>query len=115
MYPAAIADDHGSHAERRIFTKLRDETPDSWTVLHSVGLANHSSKPWAEIFAADIGKEFTPNDFEMCRPDESTERQLGRAIHEMTAIAEEVLQDPALAADATWNDLLRRAGWTPRG
>jgi hypothetical protein len=72
-------------------------------------------RPWAEIFAADIGKEFTLNDFEMCRPDESTERQLGRAIHEMTAIAEEVLQDPALAADATWNDLLRRAGWTPRG
>jgi hypothetical protein len=48
MYPAAIADDHGSRAERRIFAKLRDETPDSWTALHSVGLANHSAKPWAE-------------------------------------------------------------------
>lgn len=49
MYPAVIADDHGSRAERRIFTKLRDETPDGWTALHSVGLANHATKPWAEI------------------------------------------------------------------
>jgi hypothetical protein len=49
MYPAVIADDHGSRAERRIFNKLRDETPHSWTALHSVGLASHSTKPWAEI------------------------------------------------------------------
>jgi Nuclease-related domain/UvrD-like helicase C-terminal domain/AAA domain len=49
MYPPVIADDHGSHAERRIFNKLRDETPNSWTALHSVGLASHSTKPWAEI------------------------------------------------------------------
>ena len=71
-------------------------------------------KPWAEIFAADIRQEFTPNDFEMCPPDEATERRLERAIREMTDIAEEVLLDPALADEATWNDLLGRAGWTPR-
>ncbi len=71
-------------------------------------------RPWAEIFAADIYQEFTPNDFEMCRPDESTERQLERAIREMTAIVEEILLDPVLAVEAPWNDLLRRAGWTPR-
>jgi hypothetical protein len=71
-------------------------------------------KPWAEIFAADIRQEFTPNDFEMCPPDEATERRLGRAIREMTAIVEEVLLDPALASEAQWNDLLGRAGWTPR-
>jgi hypothetical protein len=71
-------------------------------------------RPWAEIFAADVGQEFTPNDFEMCRPDESTERRLGRAIREMTAIVEEILLDPVLADEATWNDLLGRAGWTPR-
>jgi hypothetical protein len=68
-------------------------------------------RPWAEIFAADIRQEFTPNDFEMCRPDESTERRLGRAIREMTAIAEEILLDPALAIEASWNDLLGRGGW----
>ena len=71
-------------------------------------------KPWAEIFAADIRQEFTPNDFEMCPPDEATERRLERAVREMTAIAEEVLLDRALADEATWNDLLGRAGWTPR-
>jgi hypothetical protein len=71
-------------------------------------------KPWAEIFAADIREEFTPNDFEMCRPDESTQRRLGRAIREMTAIVEEILFDPGLAVDAPWNDLLERAGRTPR-
>ena len=65
---------------------------------------------WAEIFAADIGKEFTPNDFEMCRPDESTERQLGRAIHEMTAIVEEILLDPERAVEAPWNERSFRSG-----
>ena len=49
MFPATIADDHGSHAESRVFRKLHEETPDEWTALHSVGLAHHQSKPWAEI------------------------------------------------------------------
>lgn len=57
-------------------------------------------RPWAKVFAADIGHEFTPNDFEMCRPDESTEGRLGWAIREMTAIVEEILLDPALAVEA---------------
>jgi hypothetical protein len=71
-------------------------------------------RPWGEIFAADIRQEFIPNDFEMYRPDESTERRLERAIREMTAIVEEILLDPALAVEAPWNDLLARAGRTPR-
>jgi len=71
--------------------------------------------PWTEIFAADIGREFAPNDFAMCKPDEFTERRLQRAIREMTPIAEQVLLDPALAVEAPWNDLLGRGGWTPRG
>ena len=37
MYPPTIADDHGSRAERTVFRKLKDETPDSWIALHSVG------------------------------------------------------------------------------
>ena len=72
-------------------------------------------RPWAAIFAADIGEEFTPNDFEMCRPDESTERRLQQAIREMTVIAEQVMADPALAVKAPWNDFLGRAGWTCEG
>jgi hypothetical protein len=70
--------------------------------------------PWNEIFAADIGREFKPNDFAMCEPDEFTERRLQQAICEMTPIAEQVLLDPALAVEAPWNDLLARGGWTPR-
>src|SRR6266545_5362705 len=71
-------------------------------------------KLWAEVFADDIRQEFTPNDFDMCPPDESTERRLRQAVREMIPIVEEVLRDPALAVDAPWNDFLERAGWTPR-
>ncbi len=28
---------------------------DSWTVLHSVGLARHASKPWAEADVVLVG------------------------------------------------------------
>jgi hypothetical protein len=72
-------------------------------------------RPWADVFAADVGREFTPNDFEMCRNDESTERRLEQAIREMTAIVKEILLDPALAVEAPWNDWHRRAGWTQKG
>jgi hypothetical protein len=67
-------------------------------------------RPWAEIFAVDIGQEFTPNDFEMCPPDESTERRLRRAIREMTAIVEEILLDPELAVETLWNEPSFRSG-----
>ena len=49
MLPPTIAHDHGSRAERTVFRKLKEETPDTWVALHSVGLINHASKPWAEI------------------------------------------------------------------
>ena len=65
-------------------------------------------RPWAEIFAAEIGEEFKPNDFEMSRPGWITRRRLRRAIHDMKAIAAEILLDPALAIDTPWNDLRKR-------
>lgn len=49
MFPATIADDHGSRGERIVFRKLKEETPDAWIGLHSVGLINHATKPWAEV------------------------------------------------------------------
>ena len=49
MFPPTIAYDHGSRAERTVFRKLKDETPDTWVALHSVGLVSHATKPWAEI------------------------------------------------------------------
>ena len=69
---------------------------------------------WAEIFTVDICEEFTPNDFEISLPDDSTERRLQEAIREMTVIAEQVRADPALAVEAPWNDFRQRSGWTPK-
>jgi hypothetical protein len=65
---------------------------------------------WAEIFAADVTEEFTPNDFETRQPTWFTARRLRRAIRAMKARADEILQDPALAVDAPWNDLAHRSG-----
>jgi hypothetical protein len=49
MLPSEILDDHNSPAETRLFRKIKTETPDDWIAVHSVGLTNHSQKPWAEI------------------------------------------------------------------
>lgn len=71
-------------------------------------------RSWAEVFAEDICQEFTPNDFEICPPDQSTEHQLKQAIRDMMAIVEEILCDPKLGVEAPWNDILGRTGWAPR-
>jgi hypothetical protein len=71
-------------------------------------------RPWAEVFAADTAEEFTPNDFEISRPSWVAQRRLRRAIREMKAVAHEILQDPALAVEAPWNDLRQRSGWISR-
>jgi len=72
------------------------------------------SGPWTEIFAADLTAEFTPNDFELRRPDWLTARRLRRATRRMTALAHEILLDPALAVEAPWNDVAHRSGLVPR-
>ena len=71
------------------------------------------SKSWAEVFDADVTEEFTPNDFEMRRPDWFTARRLRRATREMTARAREILLDPALVVEAPWNNVARRSGQVP--
>lgn len=55
MYPREWEDRNHSAAEGLIFHKLRDETPDDWIAVHSVGLASHRSKPWAEIDFVVVG------------------------------------------------------------
>ena len=70
--------------------------------------------PWDAIFAADVAEEFTPNDFEIRAPDWFTARRLRRAIRAMKARVDEILQDPALAVDAPWNDLAYRSGLISR-
>jgi hypothetical protein len=71
-------------------------------------------KSWAEVFAADVTEEFTPNDFEMRRPDWFTARRLRRAISKMTDFAHQTLLDPALAVEAPWNDVAHRSGLVSR-
>jgi hypothetical protein len=72
------------------------------------------SRPWAEIFAADTAEEFTPNDFEMRRPDWFTARRLRQAISKMTDFAHQILLDPTLAVEAPWNDVAHRSGLVSR-
>ena len=67
-------------------------------------------KSWADVFAADVTEEFTPNDFEMRRPDWFTARRLRRAISKLKDFAHQMLLDPALAVEAPWNDVAHRGG-----
>jgi hypothetical protein len=70
-------------------------------------------KSWAEVFAADVSEEFTPNDFEIRRPDWFTIRRLRRAIRAVKSRADEILRDPAMAVEAPWNDIALRSGRVP--
>jgi hypothetical protein len=65
-------------------------------------------RSWAEVFAADVGREFKPNDFEICPPGWAVRRRLQHAVHEMKAMVQEILLDPALGIKAPWNDLRKR-------
>ena len=71
-------------------------------------------KSWADVFAADVAEEFTPNDFEMRRADWFVARRLRRAIGKMTDFAYQILLDPVLAVEAPWNDVAHRSGLVSR-
>lgn len=55
MFPAGFPDDWKSEAEHDIFEMLRDQLSQEWICLHSVGLARHDRKVWAEIDFVIIG------------------------------------------------------------
>jgi hypothetical protein len=55
-------------------------------------------KPWKEIFAADVGGEFTPNDFDIAKPDERTQTQRHQAVKEIMASVEDIMAYPAAPA-----------------
>jgi hypothetical protein len=67
-------------------------------------------RPWAEVFATDFCRDFTPNDFEISPPGWAIRRRLRRAVREMKAMMQEILLDPTLAVEAPWNDLRKRSG-----
>jgi hypothetical protein len=49
MHPRRPSPATQSGAELQLFPKLRDELPDDVHVIHSLGMARHPTKPWAEI------------------------------------------------------------------
>src|SRR3954451_10464228 len=55
MYPREWEDRNGSLAEALGYRRLRDQTPDDWFAVHSVGLTSHRAKPWAEIDFVVVG------------------------------------------------------------
>jgi hypothetical protein len=71
-------------------------------------------KGWADVFAADVTEQFTPNDFELRQPDWFTARRVRRAIGKMTDFARRILLDPTLAVEAPWNDVAHRSGLVSR-
>ena len=57
MIPPYVSINNPSHAEIRLFEKIRDELNDDWLVLHSLGLLLHPKKPWSEIDFVLIGPQ----------------------------------------------------------
>lgn len=55
MLPARYPDDGKSDAEEDVFSLLHADLSPEWTCLHSLGLANHRRKVWAEIDFVLIG------------------------------------------------------------
>jgi hypothetical protein len=91
-------------------TALARHVEKEWQLENDAFAQHVWGRPWTEIFGADIGREFSPNDLDTLEPDETTKRQLRQAVGEMTAMVKEIMLDPTLAVQAAWNDLQQRAG-----
>ena len=55
MIPDEVRFSTVSNAERRLFARLRDDLSAQWTVFHSLGLARHARKKWAEADFVAVG------------------------------------------------------------
>ena len=55
LCPGKPAETTHSSAELRVFELIRERLDDEWIALHSLGLAFHATKPWAEIDFVLIG------------------------------------------------------------
>ena len=58
-------------------------------------------KPWIDVFGADAGREFTPNDFDISKPDERTRRRRDQTVKEIVASVEDIIADPVAATIGT--------------
>ena len=97
-----------------LMTSLVRQIEKEWLSDNNTFAQRVWGRPWKEVFAADVGREFTPNDFEMSPPDESIQRRLCQAMRQMTARMDEILREPGLAVEVPWNNLRQRSGWTAR-
>ena len=95
-------------------TSLARQIEKEWRSDNNTFAQRVWGRPWNQVFAADIDREFTPNDFEISPPEESIERRLCGAVRQMRARVGEILQAPGLAVDAPWNNLRQRSGWPAR-
>ena len=57
MLPPEPAETTSSDAERAVFELIRTDLDEEWVALHSLGLAGHPKKPWAEIDFVLIGPD----------------------------------------------------------
>lgn len=55
MYPPEVPERNPSAAEKRVFGMLQEGLGGDWAVIHSLGLAGHPGKPWAEIDFVLVG------------------------------------------------------------
>ena len=57
-------------------------------------------RPWKEVFAADVGREFAPNDFEITEPDEHTQRRRRQVVDEIVALTKEIMVESMLTPES---------------
>lgn len=55
MIPGEPRANTASSAERKIFGLIQRDLGNDWTAFHSVGIANHRRKPWAELDFVLVG------------------------------------------------------------
>jgi hypothetical protein len=67
-------------------------------------------RPWHEIFASDIGQDYTPSDFLIASPSKQATQLTLESVAKLIPLAVAVRQDPSLALDAPWNDRSRYIG-----
>jgi hypothetical protein len=51
-------------------------------------------KPWKDVFTEDVDREFTPNDFDIAEPDESTQNQRHQTARDILASVQEIIANP---------------------
>jgi hypothetical protein len=94
-------------------TALARHIETEWRQNNDAFAQDAWGRSWTEVFAVDVGREFKPNDFEICPPDWVIRRRLRHTVREMKTMVQEIMLDPALGIKAPWNDLRTRNSGSP--